>query len=155
MNISGDSNAAHARAYSKSNLDLWDQNLTYIIAYELNPDLNHKIRSLLPQVGLRLTFKNIRWNIARESVNEHWQSLAPSPNWREVIILTQCKEATKDVKVHWQIPITFNCTLRPWRKLRKKHALSLKNEAEIIMRNWFLACSVDQFVTKKNIFILL
>ena len=52
MNISDDSNAAHVGAYSKSSLDLWDQNVQYIIAFELSPHLHHKIRSLLPQVGL-------------------------------------------------------------------------------------------------------
>ena len=55
MDISDDSNAALSRAYSKSNLDLWDQNFVngeYIIAFELNPDLHHKIRSMLPKVGI-------------------------------------------------------------------------------------------------------
>jgi len=66
MNISDESNAALWRAYSKSNLDIWNQtyvNGEYIIAFELGPQLHHKIRGMLPQVGLRLTFKNIRGNI--------------------------------------------------------------------------------------------
>ena len=60
MNISDDSNAALSKAYSKSNLDLWDQNFVngkYIIAFELNPNLHDKIRSMLPKVG-RNSIKN-------------------------------------------------------------------------------------------------
>ena len=56
MNISDDSNAALSRAYSKTNLDLWDQNFVngeYIIAFELNPNLHHKIINMLPKVGLK------------------------------------------------------------------------------------------------------
>ena len=56
MNISDDSNAALSKAYSKSNLDLWDQNFVngeYIIAFELNPNLHDKIRSMLPKVGVK------------------------------------------------------------------------------------------------------
>ena len=90
LNISDDSNVLW-RAYSKSNLDLWNQNFVngeYIIAFELGPQLHYKIRRMLPLVGLRLTFKNIPGNIVFfvifgrnlywESVNKHWQSLAPS-----------------------------------------------------------------------------
>ena len=64
MNVSDDSNTALSNAaYSKSNFDLWDQNFVngqYIIAFEFSPQLHYKIRKMLPQVGLRLTFKNKR-----------------------------------------------------------------------------------------------
>ena len=66
MKISDDSNAAASRAYSKSTFNLWDQNLVngeYIIAFELNPGLHHKIRSMLPKVSSRLRLKKIQCKI--------------------------------------------------------------------------------------------
>ena len=54
IKINGDSNTAMLNAYPKSGVDLWDQNLVngeYVIAYEINPWLDHKLQSLLPQVG--------------------------------------------------------------------------------------------------------
>ena len=66
MNVSDDSNASLSRAYSKSNLDLWNQtfvNGEYVIAFELGPQLHQKIRRMLPQVSLRSKFKNIRGNV--------------------------------------------------------------------------------------------
>ena len=54
MNVSDDSNAALSNAaYSKSNLDLWDQNFVngeYVIAYEFNPSLDQAVQSALPEV---------------------------------------------------------------------------------------------------------
>ena len=99
MNVSDDSNTALSNAaYSKSNFDLWDQNFVngeYIIAFELSPQLHYKIRRMLPQVGWRLTFKNIGWNIVFfvllgcnlywESGIKLWQSLAPSPHWEFIM----------------------------------------------------------------------
>ena len=54
MQINGDSNTAMWNAYSKSEVDLWVQNVVngeYIIAYEINPGLDHKVQNLLPKVG--------------------------------------------------------------------------------------------------------
>ena len=53
VKINGDSNAAMLNAYPKSGVDVWDQNLVngeYVIAYEINPWLDHKLQSLLPKV---------------------------------------------------------------------------------------------------------
>ena len=55
MKSSSDSNAEIWRAYPKSRVDLWDQNFVngeYKIAYEFNPNLHQKVRSLLPKVRL-------------------------------------------------------------------------------------------------------
>ena len=45
-------------AYTESGDEnfIWDQNVVngeYVIAYEINPWLDHKLQSLLPQVGLQ------------------------------------------------------------------------------------------------------
>ena len=56
MKINGDSNTAMWGAYADSRVDLWDQNVVngeYVIAYEINPWLDHKLQSLLPQVGFQ------------------------------------------------------------------------------------------------------
>ena len=48
-------------AYPESGIDLWDQNVIngeYVIAYEINPWLDHKLQSLLPQVGLQNLMRN-------------------------------------------------------------------------------------------------
>ena len=48
-------------AYPESGVDLWDQNVVngeYVIAYEINPWLDHKLQSLLPQVGLQNLMRN-------------------------------------------------------------------------------------------------
>ena len=61
VKINGDSNAAMLNAYPKSGVDVWDQNLVngeYVIAYEINPWLDHKLQSLLPQVGLQKLMQN-------------------------------------------------------------------------------------------------
>ena len=53
MKISGDLNGAIWKAYPKSNVDLWDQNVVngeYIIAYVLNPGLDYKLQDMLPKV---------------------------------------------------------------------------------------------------------
>ena len=55
MKSSSDSNAEIWRAYPESGVDLWDQNFVngeYKIAYEFNPNLHQKVRSLLPKVRL-------------------------------------------------------------------------------------------------------
>ena len=61
VKINGDSNAAMLNAYPKSGVDVWDQNLVngeYVIAYEINPWLDHKLQSLLPKVGLQNLMRN-------------------------------------------------------------------------------------------------
>ena len=53
VRINGDSNTAMLNAYPDSEVDLWDQNVVngdYIIAYELNPGLDHKLKNLLTKV---------------------------------------------------------------------------------------------------------
>ena len=43
------------RAYTKSNIDLWDQNFVdgkYVIAYQFNPRLNPKVKNMLPKVNI-------------------------------------------------------------------------------------------------------
>ena len=58
MKPSNDSNADIWRAYTNSKADLWNQtfvNGEYIIAYELNPYLHQKLKSMLPKV--RFTFR--------------------------------------------------------------------------------------------------
>ena len=43
------------RAYTKSNIDLWDQNFVngkYIIAYKFNPTLEQKVQNMLPKVKI-------------------------------------------------------------------------------------------------------
>ena len=60
MNITDDSYATLSRAYSKSNLDLWDQNFVngeYIVAFELNPHLNHN-STVAPLPKCYYTFGN-------------------------------------------------------------------------------------------------
>ena len=55
MQISGDSNTAMWKAYPDSEVDLWNETVVngkYVIAYEINPGLDHKLQSLLPKVGL-------------------------------------------------------------------------------------------------------
>ena len=55
MNISYDSDADLWRAYTKSKIDLWDQNFIndkYIIAYEFNPGLDPKVQDMLPKVNI-------------------------------------------------------------------------------------------------------
>ena len=62
LKINGDSNTAMLNAYPKSGVDLWDQNLVngeYVIAYEINPWLDHKLQSLLPQVRLQDLMQNL------------------------------------------------------------------------------------------------
>ena len=54
MEIKGDSNAAFWKAYPKSNVDLWDQNVVngeFVIAYELGPGLDDKLQNMLPEVN--------------------------------------------------------------------------------------------------------
>ena len=57
MKTSNDSNAIW-RAYPDSRVHLWNQtfaNGEYVIAYEFNPDLHHKLISMLPNVSSRLS----------------------------------------------------------------------------------------------------
>ena len=61
MEINGDSNAAFWKAYPKSNVDLWDQNVVngeFVIAYELSPGLDHKLQNMLPEVNSRFIYYN-------------------------------------------------------------------------------------------------
>ena len=53
MNIN--SNGGLWRAYTKSNIDLWDRNFVngkYIIAYQFNPNLDQKVQNMLPKVNI-------------------------------------------------------------------------------------------------------
>ena len=55
MNISYDSNADLWKAYTKSNIDRWNQNFVngeYIIAYEFDPGLHPKLLDMLPKVKI-------------------------------------------------------------------------------------------------------
>ena len=55
MKSSSDSNADIWRSYPDSTVDLWNQSFVngeYKIAYEFNPNLHQKVRSLLPKVRL-------------------------------------------------------------------------------------------------------
>ena len=58
MITSDDPNSAlMSHAFPDSTIQLWNQNFVngeYIVAFELNPHLNHKIRSMLPKVGLKI-----------------------------------------------------------------------------------------------------
>ena len=57
MKTSNDSNSEIWKAYPESRVDIWDQNFVngeYKVPYELNPNLHPKIKSMLPQVRLRL-----------------------------------------------------------------------------------------------------
>ena len=54
MNINSDINANFSNAFPTTTSDLWDQNIVngkYIIAYKLNPGLDHKLQSMLPKVS--------------------------------------------------------------------------------------------------------
>ena len=47
------------KAYPDTSVDLWDKNIVngeYIIAYELNSGLDHKIQDMIPKVCLRNAF---------------------------------------------------------------------------------------------------
>ena len=60
--MSGDSNTAMWNAYPDSEVDLWDQNLVnreFVIAYEINPGLDHKLQNMLPKV----VFFIKRWDV--------------------------------------------------------------------------------------------
>ena len=57
LKSSNDSNVDIWGAYPKSKIDLWDQNFVngkYIIAYELNPYLHEKLKSMLPKVRFQI-----------------------------------------------------------------------------------------------------
>ena len=56
MITSDDSNQGLNRAFHDSTVQLWDQNLAngkYVIAYELDPGLDDKLKALLPKVCFR------------------------------------------------------------------------------------------------------
>ena len=43
------------RAFTKSNIDLWDENFVngkYIIAYQFNPTLDQEVQNMLPKVNI-------------------------------------------------------------------------------------------------------
>ena len=53
MKLNEDSNTAMWNAYRDSEVDLWDQNVVngeYVIAYEINAGLDHKLQNMLPEV---------------------------------------------------------------------------------------------------------
>ena len=53
LETTDDADAAIWKAYPDSTVDLWDQNIVngkYIIAYEMNPGLDRKLKSMLPKV---------------------------------------------------------------------------------------------------------
>ena len=55
MKTSNDSNPEIWKAYPESKVDIWDQNFVngeYKVPYELNPNLDPKLKSMLPQVRL-------------------------------------------------------------------------------------------------------
>ena len=57
LKSSNDSNVDIWGAYPISKIDLWDQNFVngkYIIAYELNPYLHEKLKSMLPKVRFQI-----------------------------------------------------------------------------------------------------
>ena len=67
MKMSGDSNTAMWNAYPDSEVDLWDQNLVngeFVIAYEINPGLDHKLQNMLPKV----VFFIKRWDVRIEKL---------------------------------------------------------------------------------------
>ena len=58
MITSDDPNAAlMSHAFPDSTVQLWDQNIVsgeYIIAYEFNPELHNKLKTMLPKVCFRV-----------------------------------------------------------------------------------------------------
>ena len=53
LETTDDANAAIWKAYPDSTVDLWDQDIVngkYVIAYEMNPGLDRKLKSMLPKV---------------------------------------------------------------------------------------------------------
>ena len=76
MKTSNDSNAIW-RAYPDSKVDLWDQNFVnneYVIAYEFNPSLHQKLKSMLPKVCFRFRPFACNKNMFRQ-----WQKLRKRP----------------------------------------------------------------------------
>ena len=62
MITSNDLYAAHMnQAFPDSTVQLWDKNVTneYIIAYELDPKLDQKLKNMLPKVCFRLNNKKL------------------------------------------------------------------------------------------------
>ena len=76
MKTRNDLNATFWRAYPDSRVDLWDQNFVngkYVIAYEFNPSLHQKLKSMLPKVCFRFrpsfcnkSHKLRRWRKSRK-----------------------------------------------------------------------------------------
>ena len=69
MKTNNDSNPEIWKAYPESRVDIWDQNFVngeYKVPYELNPNLHPKIKSMLPQVSLRITRSYILIQIQNE-----------------------------------------------------------------------------------------
>ena len=59
LETTDDADAAIWKAYPDSTVDLWDQNIVngkYVIAYEMNPGLDRKLKSMLPKV--RFIYQN-------------------------------------------------------------------------------------------------
>ena len=54
MKTNDELNSTLWRSYPDSKVDLWDQNFVhgeYVIAYEISPGLDPKIKSMLPEVS--------------------------------------------------------------------------------------------------------
>ena len=74
MNISYDSDADLWRAYTKSKIDLWDQNFIndkYIIAYEVNPGLDPKVQDMLPKVNISGSYIQNSYKILNKGDGEN------------------------------------------------------------------------------------
>ena len=64
MKLSGDSNTAMWNAYLDSEVDLWDQNVVngeFVIAYEINLGLDHKLQNMLPEVKFQSKIGEFRF----------------------------------------------------------------------------------------------
>ena len=64
MKLSGDSNTAMWNAYPDSEVDLWDQNVVngeFVIAYEINLGLDHKLQNMLPEVKFQSKIGEFRF----------------------------------------------------------------------------------------------
>ena len=64
MKTNDELNSTLWRSYPDSKVDLWDQNVVrgeYVIAYEISPGLDPKIKSMLPEVSFWFRRRVIYW----------------------------------------------------------------------------------------------